>query len=512
MNPERAGLCAAVMIIVLLLVVMYRPTSPPGLGSIGVPGILSETSTAMLPVDPTIAVESSLTENSLTELSVRSNLIGQPSTKLNRRPSGLTYPPADGDVLGQMISRQFTDPECRDMYSHHGIEKFRKTRQPVCLDGDTDAGVVYHQLPWIVGPGNADPHPSTVELRNVVRQADGSWTMPCKMLNAVELGNVRAKGHAWYDSGIGFTLDKMRLRSHGPGDLECTNPIDTPALFMTREKGGGYNMYHELAQLYATYLAKHIHGVSDNTADPHNLRVIVFDKAQRDLNNKFDQFFWRAFAQTRGAEPAEDLPAGTCFRQAILVHPGIRSIFWIGFGHKPTCFRYPMLEGFARFMLNGTTGRAAAATPRERTLCYVPRGTAARRLHGEMEFLAKLRAANPTLRIVDGVLGEGALRDYGEQVRWIQQCTLLAGTHGAGLTYAIFLPDEAVVVEHHPPGHGTFRGLTKALGHVFIHVETSNEHVGNFPAFARALRSAWQASNNFYHLHESTEFVVPENL
>jgi hypothetical protein len=196
----------------------------------------------------------------------------------------------------------------------------------------------------------------------------------------------------------------------------------------------------------------------------------------------------------------------------VLVHAGIRSIFWIGFGHKPTCFRFTMLEGFSRYVLRGTLGNAAVPAPRKRTLCYVPRGHSARALHGEANFIAKLKGANPGIEFAVGVLGEGNLAEYSAQMKWVQQCTLLAGAHGAGLAYAIFLPEEAVVVEHHPPGHGTFRGLTKALGHTFIHVETSSEHVGNYQAFARAIRSGWQASNNFYHLHDSGEFVVPEGL
>ena len=425
-------------------------------------------------------------------------------------PTRDTYPPIAGDILQQLIPRQFPDAECREMYSEHSIEKFRATRQPVCLD-KADAGIIYHQKPWHRGNGNNDPHPSTVELRDLVKQADGRWTIPCAEINKKELHDVSSIGGAWYDSGISHTLSRLNLRSQQSGDMGCTNPIEVPALFLMREKGGGNNMYHELAQLFAAYLAKHIHGISDNTPDAHNMRFINFDKSTRNQNTHFDQFFVKAFSK-KGTEPYEDLPVGTCFKKAILVHAGVRSIFWIGFGHKPTCFRFTMIEAFTRFILNGTLGTAGVLPPKERRMCYILRGSAARALQGEAEFIAKLRRDNPSVPIVDAVLGEGPLTTFESQLRWIQDCAVLAGTHGAGLTHALFLPEEAIVVEHHTPGHGTFRGLTKALGHTFIHVETPNELVGNYPAFARALRSAWQATNNFYHFHGTNEFVVPNDV
>jgi hypothetical protein len=530
MTPDRIGLILSIIVIALLLVTNSRPETSyavldPAAGAAGaaaaaagavLPNLNAVPNAAQQPV-PAVAVAASPVGSdgvARTPPSLPGVPVAAKAAAAAGVPSGPTYPPPAADILQQMLPRQFPEAECRDQYSQHGIEKWRANRQPVCLTAGVDAGAIFHQTPWYKADSQ-DPPPSTVELRGLVKQADGSWTVPCAELNHAELQVVSRQGHQWYDSGVGYVLDKLRLRPHRPdsSDLACTAPIDTPALFMMREKGGGQNMYHELAQLFAAYLAKHVHGIPDTMEDPHNLRLIAFDNHQRDFNNKWDAFFWKGtFAQKRLAEAADGLPVGTCFRRAVLVSAGILSIVWRPFGHKPPCHRFPMMEGFARFVRQGTLGAAAAPTPTKRTLCYIPRGSAGRRLGGESEFLAKLRSANPHVSIVDGVLGEGALESFESQMRWVQQCTLLAGTHGSGLAYALFLPEEAVVVEHHTPGHGTFRGLAKAVGHTFIHVETSNENVGNYPAFARALRSAWHATNNFYHLHDDAEFVVPSNL
>lgn len=420
-------------------------------------------------------------------------------------PRRITYAPVNGNVLSQLIPRQYPVAECSDTYSENGFPKFRSTRRAICSKGD--AGAAYKQTPWNPGHGNNAGPPSTIELHDVVKQADGSSTVPCE-LDGNLFHSIANENGGWYDSGMPHILPKLRLRSQQAGDLACTNPIEEPAIFIKREKGGGNNQYHELAQLFTAYFAKHVHGISDNDANAHNLRVIVFDKHDRQQNTPIDTFFYKAFTP-HGPETYESLPAGTCFRRAILVYPSTRSIFWIPFGHKPSCSRYPLLEGFQRYILRGTTGSAAVPTPKQRTICYLSRGSGSRQVRGEQEFVAKLREANRGVRIVEGAFGEGSLLSHKSQLEWMSQCTILTGPHGSGLTHLLFLPQEAIVVELHTPGHGSFRGLAKGLGHTFIHLETHDASVGNFPAWARALRSAWHASNNFYHIHEHSELVVP---
>jgi hypothetical protein len=423
--------------------------------------------------------------------------------------TGVTYAPVNGNILAQMIPRQYPEAECSDTYSENGFPKFRSTRRSVCTQGD--AGAAYRQTPWNPGHGHNAAPPSTIELHHLVKQLDGSSTIPCTVDSGFLQQTMNENG-GWYDSGMTHIHPRLRLHSQGPTDLACTNPIEETAIFIKREKGGGNNQYHELAQMFTAYFAKHVHGISDHGPDAHNMRVIVFDKHDRSDTNPFDKFFYKAFTR-HGPEAYESLPAGTCFRRAIFVYPSTRSIFWIPFGHKPSCQRYPLLEGFQRFMLRGTTGNAAVATPKHRTICFITRGSRdSRQVRGEGDFIHKLRNANPNAKIVTGVFGEGDLREFSSQIAWISQCTILTGTHGAGLTHLLFLPDEAIIVEHHTPGHGSFRGIAKGLGHTFIHVETHDASVGNFAAWGRALRSAWQSSNNFYHMHENTELNVPGDL
>lgn len=92
----------------------------------------------------------------------------------------------------------------------------------------------------------------------------------------------------------------------------------------SRENGSAaLNMFHEMAQLLALYVTKHIHGISD---DERDVILVAFDRHHRS-NGRLD-----GLLSSFSKHPVvfdEDVPIGTCYANALLAFAGEEGIaFW----------------------------------------------------------------------------------------------------------------------------------------------------------------------------------------
>lgn len=256
-------------------------------------------------------------------------------------------------------------------------------------------------------------------------------------------------------------LDSIRLV--GSSEFKCDQWIEEPTLLVTRFEYA--NLFHTFTDWYSAYVASRVTGLPNR---PH--LVFIDGHCRAPLEET-----WKALFSS--LKYAKNFSGSVCFRHAVLVPLGYETALFKGLSENINChgaFAHDLWQNpddlkTARLSEFGEMIRAAFGFPvgRHRVLKpasghnilfvrredYVahPRhgGKVESRLSNEQEVFDSLKnwASNYLeckINLVDGLFAHMPMK---EQVRAIQDASVIIGAHGAGLTHIISARPKTVILE-----------------------------------------------------------------
>ncbi|KAF5727923.1 beta-(1 2)-xylosyltransferase [Tripterygium wilfordii] len=246
-------------------------------------------------------------------------------------------------------------------------------------------------------------------------------------------------------------------------EFQCDEWIEEPTLFVTRFEYA--NLFHTVTDWYSAYVSSRVTGL------PNRPRLIFVDghcKAPLEQT-------WKALFS--GLRYAKNFSGPVCFRHAILSPLGYETALFKGLTEEINCqgasapdlWQKPDDQKTARLSEFGEMIRAAFGFPVNRhriekpalghNVLFVRRedylahprhgGKVESRLSNEEEVYDSLQkwASNYSeckINLVNGLFAHMSMR---EQVRLIQDASVIIGAHGAGLTHIVSATPKTVVLE-----------------------------------------------------------------
>jgi glycoprotein 2-beta-D-xylosyltransferase len=276
----------------------------------------------------------------------------------------------------------------------------------------------------------------------------------------------------------------------------CERVIKRPALFVTRYEYA--NIYHTLDDWYNVYQTMQQYGITAADA-PY---IVLFDGHSR---GSLDATWRRLFGPDAVHYVSHFAEQRLCFENAYIVPAGYQSALGVVAMVKPTdyCTSSPQLRDFRNYFLRmhglpfrtpspplvvTATATAAAAADTVATLSrpikvtIIFRGAymahprlklplvATRKFKREAEIIEFARSVGDNI-VVRGVHFENMTML--EQMQVIASTDVLCGMHGAGLSYALFLPRTSHVLELTSPrfkGRPHFRFFSQWSGLSYSHL------------------------------------------
>lgn len=253
------------------------------------------------------------------------------------------------------------------------------------------------------------------------------------------------------------------IRVVGAKEFECEQWVEEPTLLVTRFEYA--NLFHTVTDWYSAYVASRVTGLPNR---PHLVFVDGHCKAPLEKT-------WRAlFSSLRYAK---NFSGPVCFRHAILVPLGYETALFKGLSEDVNChgatahdlWQNPDDRKTARLSEFGEMIRAAFGFPitrnqvkklssghnvlfvrREDYLAHPRhRGKVETRLSNEVEVFDSLKSwvsnhLECNINLVNGLFAHMPMKD---QVRAIQDASVIIGAHGAGLTHIVSATPKTVVLE-----------------------------------------------------------------
>nr|GMC59931.1 beta-(1,2)-xylosyltransferase [Ipomoea batatas]GME16816.1 beta-(1,2)-xylosyltransferase [Ipomoea batatas] len=256
-------------------------------------------------------------------------------------------------------------------------------------------------------------------------------------------------------------IDSIQLV--GPDDFQCTEWIEEPTLLVTRFEYA--NLFHTFTDWYSAYVASRVTGLPSR---PH--LVFVDGHCETQLEET-----WKAlFSSLRYAK---NFSGTVCFRRAILSPLGYETALFKGLTENIRCqgaaagdlWQNPNDQKTARLHEFGEMIKAAFGFPVDRlsntkpvsghNVLFVRRedyfahprhgGKVQSRLSNEQEVFDSIKnwaSDHPDckLNIINGLFAHMSMK---EQVRAIQDASVIIGAHGAGMTHIISAMPKTVILE-----------------------------------------------------------------
>ncbi|XP_058080951.1 beta-1,2-xylosyltransferase RCN11 [Magnolia sinica] len=254
------------------------------------------------------------------------------------------------------------------------------------------------------------------------------------------------------------------MRFVGSGDFECSQWIEDPTLLVTRFEYA--NMFHTVTDWYSAYVASRVAHLPNR---PH--LVFLDGHCKTQLEETWEAMF-------SSLRYAKNFSGPVCFRHVILSPLGYETALFKGLTETIRCKGAPAHElrenpddgKTARLSEFGEILRSALGLPvddrqvpkpvsghnvlfvrREDYLAH-PRhdGKVQSRLSNEQEVLDALKSwatadhSKCKINIINGLFAHMPMK---EQVRAIEEASVIIGAHGAGLTHIVAASSKAVILE-----------------------------------------------------------------
>ncbi|KAK4491763.1 hypothetical protein RD792_002538 [Penstemon davidsonii] len=283
------------------------------------------------------------------------------------------------------------------------------------------------------------------------------------------------------------------IRLVGENELNCSEWIDEPTLFVTRFEYA--NLFHTVTDWYSAYVASRVTGLPNR---PH--LVFLDGHCETQLEET-----WKALFSS--LTYAKNFNNSVCFRHAIMAPLGYETALFKGLTENINChgapsrdlWRKPNNKKTARLSEFGEMIRAAFGFPvekhrtrdplsglnilvvrREDYLAH-PRhgGKVQTRLSNEEEVFESIKKwgsnhSECKLNVVNGLFAHMHMR---EQIRAIQDADVIVGAHGAGLTHIVSAMPKTVILEiissEYRRPHFALIATWKGLEYHAIHLEGS---------------------------------------
>ncbi|XP_022843527.1 beta-(1,2)-xylosyltransferase-like [Olea europaea var. sylvestris] len=256
-------------------------------------------------------------------------------------------------------------------------------------------------------------------------------------------------------------VDSIRLADST--EFICSEWIEEPTLLVTRYEYA--NMFHTVTDWYSAYVASRVTGLPNR---PH--LVFVDGHCETQLEE-----MWRALFSSLNY--AKNFRGPVCFRHAILSPLGYETALFKGLTENINCqgasahdlWQNPDDRKTARLSEFGEMIRAAFDLPLDRhhvpkpvaghNVLFVRRedylahprhgGKVQTRLSNEQQVFDSvknwaLKHSDCKLNIINGLFAHMSMK---EQVRAIQDASVIIGAHGAGLTHIVSATPGAVILE-----------------------------------------------------------------
>lgn len=258
-------------------------------------------------------------------------------------------------------------------------------------------------------------------------------------------------------------IDSIQLV--GANEFECSQWIEEPTLLVTRFEYA--NLFHTVTDWYSAYVSSRVTGL------PNRPQVVFVDgHCMTPLEET-----WKAVFS--GLKYAKNFSGPVCFRRAILSPLGYETAMFKGLSENIDCYGSPAHDLWqnpdekktARISEFGEMIRAAFALPLQRhhqnsksgsrnhNILFIRRedylahprhgGKVQSRLSNEQEVFDALKSwswnhTDCKLNLINGLFGHMSMK---EQVRAIQDASVIVGAHGAGLTHIVSATPEAEILE-----------------------------------------------------------------
>ncbi|XP_076892816.1 beta-1,2-xylosyltransferase-like [Bidens hawaiensis] len=255
------------------------------------------------------------------------------------------------------------------------------------------------------------------------------------------------------------------VRLVGADEFQCSEWIEEPTLLITRFEYA--NLFHTITDWYSAYVSSRVTGL------PNRPQLVFVDgHCMTQLEET-----WKAVFS--GLRYAKNFSGPVCFRHAILSPLGYETAMFRGLSENIDCYgasahdlwQKPDNKKTARISEFGEMIRSAFSLPlhpqhhasksgpRYHNVLFVRRedylahprhaGKVQSRLSNEQEVFDSLKnwSTNHTeckVNLVNGLFGHMSMK---EQVRAIQDASVIVGAHGAGLTHIVSATPETEILE-----------------------------------------------------------------
>ncbi|XP_057979542.1 beta-1,2-xylosyltransferase [Malania oleifera] len=257
-------------------------------------------------------------------------------------------------------------------------------------------------------------------------------------------------------------LDSVRVV--GASEFQCSEWVEEPTLLVTRYEYA--NLFHTITDWYSAYVSSRVTGLPNR---PHLVFVDGHCKAPL-----MEETWTALFASPRFAK---NFTGPVCFRHVILSPLGYETALFKGLTENINCqgasahdlWQNPDNQKTARLSEFGEMIRAAFGFPVDRqrvqkpvsghNVLFVRRedylahprhgGKVESRLSNEQEVFESLKRwasdhSKCKVNLVNGLFAHMTMK---EQLRAIQDASVIVGAHGAGLTHIISATPKTVVLE-----------------------------------------------------------------
>lgn len=288
------------------------------------------------------------------------------------------------------------------------------------------------------------------EAKSNIVYADNKFQLGCEYKGVVDWPCC------WADTGLCKIKNNFLnfVTNEGSSASTCTHEVTEPTILWLRENRRG-NVWHTLTEVVE--LAR--------TADSLDIewsaaRVIILD----------DVSYYPADTMVSTLVPLDqvmrvkDLAEGTCFSHIVLAPCGMHSpLYNLAYSTGlTTCKDNHYLQAFAHLAMASHGLADPDGTLGEQFTVLMVNRQRKRRLVNFREVRASMQEVFRELNMEDKakvVVHSFENNTLQEQMAYTRNTNIMVGVHGAGLTHALFLPGDSVLIEFIPPCLAQTRGV-----------------------------------------------------
>ena len=343
--------------------------------------------------------------------------------------------------------------ECAEHYDLKLLDLARNDIENMCIDGGDDSVRC-----------SSTKHLNSCYFKGARVNEDGKWVLPCSLSPSSSHKKYFPK--SWYNAGPGNQFLVHVDREHVLRREKCSEWIEEPTFLLTPECGG--NMFHSFSEFLDWYLLRHLYHFSDFD---RNIRYILKCDGDRNLTQHrcAPIYFERlsAFPVVRMV----DVPKNSCFRHLIT---GRQMMGWYNFWKSlGNCHSTQIMLSFRSFWKNAFDAHIAGTDistlsvhqnhenleKRENEtyrFCWLERLGHTRGWPEHREFFDALKEQisekEEHRKLFENVEIEVVTPGYLDHTEVVAQylsiskCNILAGTHGAGMVWSIFMKSPGVLL------------------------------------------------------------------